>query len=510
MKIDRVKWSKELVEKLGGAENIISATHCLTRLRLVLKDESLINIKEIESFESVKGTFKQGGQFQIVIGPDVSKYFRAFIDVTGIREVSSSENKAIAAKQSGKWWMVFLNFMAEVFIPIVPVLVAGGIILGIRNIFEADFDGWVMVKESQFIAGLNDFLWIPAQACFWWLPVHICWSIFRYKNADQIIGIVLGLTLLLPPLLNVYEVTGGEEELIWIWDIMDKIGPNGSFDFGFMNYPWKIAYTAQVVPAMIIGIIGAYTNLWIRRVSPGWIAQMSVPLVTILPIYTLAMFAIGPAGFILGSVIGIAFKWAFTNSIAKYFFAIIFGFLHGPLVITGLHHLLNAVMAQEVTSNQGTIIFLSICMQSIAQGGAVIGWIIINNKNPRVKDIAAPSIVSAYLGVTEPAMYGITIKAVYPLLGACIGAAAGLEFLIISGVSAAGIGNGSWLGILSIQVQSKIPGVNTWPGTGYLWFIVGALISTATSILATMGLSKIKFFKKFDEEHTESQLEIVQ
>ncbi|AUF83741.1 PTS sugar transporter subunit IIA [Mesoplasma syrphidae] len=511
VKVDLIAWSQEMLELLGGSDNVISAAHCLTRLRLVIKDEALIKKSDVEKMPSVKGTFKSSGQFQIIIGTDVEKYFKEFVKVTGIKSVSKEESKAIAANEKGNLFVRGLNFLGEVFIPIVPVLVAGGIILGFRNVLEADFNGWKIVEQGQFWVGLNDFLWIPAQVCFWWLPVHICWSIFRKMEADQVLGIVVGLCLMVPPLINTYEVIGGtgKDSPIWIWDIikeLQKQGKDAAFDWGFMKYPWKIQYTAQVIPAFAIGIVGAHINKWIKRISPGYISQISVPLVTIIPTFMIAMFIVGPVGFVIASAIGYAVSWSFTNPIAKYFSGFIVGFAYAPIVLTGVHHLFNAIFIQDTAQNGGNFLFIGTCAQAIAQGGAVIGWILVNRKDPRTKDVGIPSIVSAYLGVTEPAMYGVNLKHMYPFVAASIATGVGLEIAVISGTSAYNSGNGAWLGILNVQAESQIAGVNTWIGTGYTWFMISMLITTALSISLTMLFSKVSYFKKFNIEMKAAEL----
>jgi len=321
-------------------------------------------------------------------------------------------------------------------------------------------------------------------------------------EADEVLGIVIGLTLLIPPLINTYDAIKAEEigDKTWIWDIVNSDITNFSFDFGFMQYPWKIQYTVQVIPAFMVGILGAYINRWIKRVTPGYLYQIQVPLVTILPTFVIAMFAIGPLGFIIGSAIGVAFKWAFTNEIAKYFFAFIIGGLYAPIVVTGVHHMFNAIFVQETISNGGNFLFIATCAQSIAQGSAVLGWILMNRKTEEAKNVGIPSVVSAYLGVTEPAMYGINIKYMYPFIGASLGGALGTELAVISGVSATNSGNGAWLGILNVQVQSKIAGVTTWPGTGFLWFMISMILVAGSSIMFTILLSKVKWFNKFKME----------
>ncbi|WP_342268817.1 PTS transporter subunit EIIC [Spiroplasma endosymbiont of Aspidapion aeneum] len=493
-------WCETLVKSLGGKDNVISVAHCLTRLRFVLKDNTLLQIAEIDKLELVKGTFKASGQFQVIIGPEVPKIYEKFVAITGISSSTKSEAKQQANDQHGNLFLRGMNFLGEIFIPIIPVLVAGGIILGFRNILEADYNGYVITKHSQFCNGLDAFLWIPAQVCFWWLPVHICWSIFKKMDGDEVLGIVIGLCLLVPPLISTFDSLGSNNG-IWIWDIVGNLqskGTEAAFDFGFMKYPWKIQYTAQVIPAFAIGIIGVYINRWIKDKSPAYLSQILVPLVTIIPTYILAMFIIGPIGYVIASAIGYAVSWSFTNSVAKYFFAFIIGLLYAPIVLTGTHHLFNAIFIQDTIQNGGNFLFIGTCGQAIAQGSAVLGYIICNKDDPRAKDVGVPAVISAYLGVTEPAMYGINLKHMYPFVGACVGSSVALEIAVISGTSSYNSGNGAWLGILNVQVKSKIPGVTTWIGTGYTWFMISMVAAAAISIFLTMALSKIDYFKKFN------------
>ncbi|ARU92171.1 PTS system trehalose-specific IIBC component [Spiroplasma clarkii] len=508
-----------LCNALGGEDNIELLTHCLTRLRIVVKDATKIDEASIKKMDGVKGTFTASGQFQIVFGTDVAKIYDKFVAQFKIKRSSKEEIKSVINSRES-WFKKVLNYMSDIFIPIVPVLVSGGIILGIRNIFEANFNesyfigfaadgtpilGWSMVGLSTFINGLNAFLWIPAQVCFWWLPVHICWSIFRKMGADEILGIIVGLSLLVSPLLNVYEVfnTSGLQS-IWIWDIvksLEEAGKDVAFDWGFMRYPWKIAYTAQVIPAIGVGVVGAYLNLWIKKVSPNVINQISVPTVTLLGSYVAGMFIIGPVGYVMGSAVGLGFQWALNNYIAKYFFAAIIGGLHAGLVITGMHHLLNAIMIQNVAQYGGDFIFMWICAQAIGQGSAVLGWMILNRKDPKAKEVGSSAVVAAYLGVTEPALYGVNVKYLFPFIAGSISAACSLTICVISGVTAQAIGNGSWLGILSIQVNSKMEGVKTFPGTGYLWFMIANVSNAALAIGLTMVFGKMPVFKKFDPDY---------
>ncbi|CAM9129804.1 PTS transporter subunit EIIC [Mycoplasma marinum] len=491
------KYSEEvtkLIELLGGKTNISSAMHCVSRLRLVLKDITLVDDKAISKLNYSRGTIKlQNNQYHVIIGADIPNYFKEFSEQTNISESSKEELKMDAAS-NGTFIQRMMQHFSEIFIPLIPALVAGGLILGFRNILEADFNGYVIVNHSAFMKGVNDFLWIPAQAIFWYLPVTLSWSIFKKMGGSQVLGIIIGLTMLLPPLINTYGVSGSGVNWIWNMDL-SKFG----FDFGSFKFPWKISYTAQVIPAIGVAFAGVYIERGLNRITPAILKQIIVPLVTVLGAYILAMVIIGPIGWTIGTAISFAVKWALTNTIAKYFFAPIFGLLYAPLVVTGMHHMLNAVMIQNTATIGGSLFFPILALSNIAQGAAALAFTIIHRKSEKMKQVGSSSTIAAWLGVTEPAMYGINLRYVAPFLASIIGASVGALFITISGVTSAGIGNGAWLGVLSIQAQSGIKGVHTWVGTGYLWFLVGAGITTAISVLGTIFLRKIPRFQKIEK-----------
>lgn len=488
---------KKIIEFLGGKDNISSAAHCVSRVRLVLKDSNLLNDKEINELKDVKGTIKlPNNQYHIIIGTDVPNFYNEFIKEAGISESSKEEIKLDAANKGSLFQRMLQNF-SDIFIPIIPVIVAAGLILGIRNIFETEWEygnaSSAFVNKSQFIKGLNDFLWIPAQAGLWFLPVFICWSVFKKMKGTQTLGILIGLTLLIPPLLNVYEISG--KGVVWIWDLdLNKFG----FDFGLFKFPWKIAYTAQVLPAIGAAFLGVYVERLFNKITTPVLRQIVVPFMTILLTYSAAMAIIGPIGWIIGTGVGFGVNWALTNYIARYFFAPIFGLVYAPLVLTGLHHMLNAVMLQEVASNGGTIFFPILAISNICQGIATLAFTIIHKKNEKVSQIGYSATTSAFLGVTEPSMYGINLKYLYPFLAAIIGSSIGAFLIVITGTSANGIGNGGWLGVLSMQSQSPINNYKTWGGTGFLWFIVAAIVASSIAFFGTFFFRGIPKFKKLE------------
>lgn len=288
--------AKKLLEEVGGKENINAVTHCVTRMRFVLNDPNKANVKAIEDIPSVKGTFTQSGQFQVIIGNQVSDFYNEFQKHSGIEGVSKDAAKD-AAKSNQNWFQRAASVMAEIFTPLIPALVVGGLILGFRNILEgiqiealgqAIVDGVpavtnsgepvynTIVQVSTFWNGVNHFLWLIAEAIFHFLPVGITWAVTRKFGTTQILGIVLGITLVSPQLLNAYgvaETAAAGEIPFW--------------DFGFFQID-MIGYQAQVLPAIFAALVLVFLEKWLRRVIPESISMIFVPLFALIPTVLIA------------------------------------------------------------------------------------------------------------------------------------------------------------------------------------------------------------------------------
>lgn len=474
-------------------ENIISVSHCITRLRFILKDYKNIDTKLIEEISFVKGVFKATGQFQIVIGLEVKDVFEQMNKMYKFERLTKEEIKQKGVS-TASWWQRALTNFSEIFIPIIPAIIAGGLISAIRNIFETNFDGYKLVDQSGFIKGLNDFLLIPTQAIFWYLPVLICWSIFQKNKCSPAIGIIIGLTLLIPPLEDIYILNGKlSQNDKWIFSVAE------SFDFGKWKFPWKISYTAQVLPAILVSYTGvAIEKLLYRYIKYKTFEQIVNPLITVLFTYTLAHIAIGPFGYVVGDVIALGSNWMFTHKVSRYIFTPIFGLVYAPLVVTGLHHMFNAIMLQSISIINETYIFPILAISNICQGASVLMFLIIHWKNKKIRADYSSSLATAWLGVTEPAMYGVNLKYLYPFFGSMIGSMTGALFISIAGVSSTSIGNGGILAVLNTTTHSRTLG--TWKGTGFLWFVIAVVLSIGTSMLATYLFRKIKKFKVLEEK----------
>lgn len=461
---------KKLVEYLGGKENITAVTHCVTRLRFVLKNPNIAEVEKIKELKSVKGTFTQSGQFQVVIGPKVQNFYEEFTKYTNLEAVDKETVKQ-AAKENMTMLQRIIANLGEIFAPLIPAIIVGGLLLGFRNIIgdmKLFADGTKTLTEvSQFWNGTNSFLWLICEAIFHFLPVGVVWSITKKMGANQMLGIVLGITLVSPQLLNAYGVSGAQEIPFW--------------DFGFAKVD-MIGYQAQIIPAILVGFTYVYLERFWKKISPEAISMIIVPFFSLVPAVLLAHTVLGPIGWSIGDMIAKIVEFGFGSSIG-WLFAGIYGFVYPILVITGLHHTLLPIDLQLIATTGGTYIWPIIALANIAQGSAVIGYIYINKKNKEEKQIAIPAFISAYLGVTEPAIFGVNLKYFYPFLAALIGSGiAGITAKLLK-VTANSVGVGGLPAILSMKGSSMLP------------FLICMAIAIVVPFILTIVFSKSKLAK---------------
>ena len=429
-----------LLEAVGGKENISAVTHCVTRMRFVLVDPKQADIARIEAIGCVKGTFTQSGQFQVIMGNEVSEFYQEFTALAGIEGVSKDAVKAAATAQQN-WLQRVMSALGEIFAPIIPALVCGGLILGFRNVIGeiALFDGKTLAQTSQFWQGMYQFLWLIGEAVFHMLPIGIVWSITRKMGTTPILGIVLGATLVSPQLLNAFAVATTDAAAIPHWD------------FGFMRVN-MIGYQGQVISAILAGFVLVYLERFFRRISPAVISMIVVPFCSLVPAVIVAHMLVGPIGWKIGTTIADAVYGGLTSSWSV-FFAAVFGLLYAPVVMTGLHHMTNAIDITLTTKFGGTILWPMIALSNIAQGSSVLAMSVLQRHNKRAEQVNVPACISAYLGVTEPVLFGVNLKYGFPLICGMIGSAAAAIISVGSGVQALSIGVGGIPGILSINPQ---------------------------------------------------------
>lgn len=479
------KEARELLQAIGGKENVVAVTHCATRMRFVLGDPSKADVKTIEKISAVKGTFTNAGQFQIIIGNDVPIFYNDFSAVSGIEGVSKEAAKS-AAKSNQNPIQRVMTMLAEIFTPIIPAIIVGGLILGFRNILEGvPFDflgGKTIVEVSQFWSGVNSFLWLPGEAIFHFLPVGITWSVTRKMGTTQILGIVLGISLVSPQLLNAYAVgstSAAEIAKNWVWD------------FGFFTVN-RIGYQAQVIPALLAGLSLSYLEIFWRKRIPEVVSMIFVPFLSLIPALILAHTVLGPIGWTIGKGISFVVLAGLTGPV-KWLFGAIFGALYAPLVITGLHHMTNAIDTQLIadTATHTTGLWPMIALSNIAQGSGVLAYYWMNRKNEREAEISLPAAISAYLGVTEPALFGVNVKYVYPFVAGMIGSGIAGLLSTTFNVQANSIGVGGLPGFMAINTKYMIP------------FFVCMAVAIAVPFALTIFFRKANIFTKTEDEGKE-------
>ena len=407
-------------------------------------------------------------------------FYNDFTAVSGIEGVSKEAAKS-AAKSNQNPVQRVMTTLAEIFTPIIPALIVGGLILGFRNVLEgvhlSMLDGKTITEVSQFWSGVNHFLWLPGEAIFQFLPVGITWSVSRKMGTSQILGIVLGICLVSPQLLNAYSVASTPASEIaknWVWD------------FGFFTVN-RIGYQAQVIPALLAGLSLSYLEIFWRKHVPEVVTMIFVPFLSLIPALILAHTVLGPIGWTIGQALSTVVLAVLTGPV-KWLFGAVFGALYAPFVITGLHHMTNAIDTQLIADAGGTALWPMIALSNIAQGSAVFAYYIMHRHDEREAQISLPATISAYLGVTEPALFGVNVKYIYPFVAGMIGSSIAGLLSVTFNVTAASIGIGGLPGILSIQPKYMIP------------FAAIMLVAIIVPMVLTFFFRKAGLFTKTEDD----------
>lgn len=436
------KEAKDIVAAIGGKDNIDVATHCVTRLRFSLADEDKVDKEALEKLDIVKGIFSSSGQFQVVIGQGtVDKVYAAMLDATGISEATKDDVK----KASGKKQNLFqraIKILADVFIPILPAIVTAGLLLGLNNILVNPIfgDESIVAMYPQW-SGIAEMINVIASTAFVFLPALIGWSAVKRFGGNPLLGVVLGLILVHPDLMPAGDYAQAAAE-----------GTAPTFDlFGFKIN--MMGYQGQVLPVFIASLVLAKLEIWLKKHVIDSLQLLVVAPIALLVTGFLAFIVIGPVTFTIGDWI--------TTGIVSVFDAfplvggLLYGALYAPLVITGMHHTFLAVDLQLIGSTGTTFLWPIVALSNIAQGSAVFAMMLAA-KDEKLKGLAATSGISAYLGVTEPAMFGVNLRYKYPFIAAIIGTSIAGAFITLRSVQATSIGVGGIPAFLSIVSNSWI------------------------------------------------------
>lgn len=467
--------AKDLLVAIGGKENVTAVTHCATRMRFVLGDDKKADVKTIEAIPAVKGTFTNAGQFQVIIGNDVPIFYNDFTAVSGIEGVSKEAAKS-AAKSNQNPVQRVMTTLAEIFTPLIPALIVGGLLLGLQNVLGSiqfsNLGGKTIVEVSTFWEGVTEILSVISGAIFGFLPVGITWSVSRKMGTSQILGIVLGICLVHPSLLSAYEYAAHK-----------AAGDIPHFILGFE----KVGYQGQVIPALLAGLTLSYLEIFWRKYIPEVISMIFVPLLSLVPAVILSYAVLGPIGWWLGGLISAVVLAGLTGPV-KWLFGAVFGAIYAPFVITGLHHMTNAIDLELVRTAGGTGLWPMIALSNIAQGSAVFAYYFIKRHDEREAQISLPATISAYLGVTEPALFGVNVKYVYPLVAGMSASALSGLLSTVFGVQANSIGIGGLPAILSIKPQY------------WAIFAIIMVVDIVVAMVLTFLFHKTGFLTKTEED----------
>ncbi|RUT45440.1 PTS trehalose transporter subunit IIBC [Paenibacillus anaericanus] len=465
---------EKIIEAIGGKKNIEAATHCVTRLRFALQDESKVDEAALENNDLVKGHFSTQGQYQVIIGPGlVDKVYEELIQITGAERVSKDDVKNLASNKQNPIQRA-IKTLSDIFIPILPAIVTAGLLLGINNILTGSgifFAGKSLIQVYPQWADIASIINTIASTAFTFLPALIGWSAVVRFGGSPLLGIVLGLILVHPDLLSAYSYAEAKTNgSVPVWNL-----------FGFeIN---KIGYQGQVLPVLVSAYFLAKIETFLNKRVRDSIKLLIVAPVTLLITGFLAFTVIGPVTFAAGNAITTGLVYIFD--VVPALGGLIYGGLYSLLVITGMHHTFLAVDVQLIGSQGGTFLWPMLALSNIAQGAAALAMMFVF-KEQKSKGLAVTSSVSAFLGVTEPAIFGVNVRHKFPFVFGMIGSAIAGVLLTINHVRATSIGVGGIPGFLSI-----FP--NQW-GV----FFLGMAIVLVVPFIATVIYGKWKVNKSVD------------
>ncbi len=459
----------EEISKALGEDNVQAAAHCATRLRLVLKDSDKVDQKALDDNESVKGTFEANDQFQIIIGAgDVNNVYDEFVKITGVKEASTDVLKAVASNKKNNPVMSFIKVLSDIFVPIVPALVAGGLLMALNNVLTAQdlFGPQSVVELYPSVKDFAGIINLLASAPFAFLPILVGFSATRRFGGNPYLGAAMGMAMVMPDLVNGYSVTNAiAEGSMPYWNI-----------FG-MNVA-QAGYQGSVLPVLAVSWILATLEKFFHKRLANAFDYTFTPMLAIIITGFLTFTVVGPVMRTVGDGLADGLNWLYSTTGA--FGLGVFGLFYSPIVITGLHQSFPAIettLLADVARTGGSFIFPVASMANVAQGAAALA-IMLLTKNKKQKSLATTAGVSAMLGITEPAIFGVNLKLKFPFICGMIAAGIASFFIGLFHVLAVAMGPASIIGFISIAPRS-IPS-----------FMIGIVISIMSGFLSTYFYGK--------------------
>lgn len=454
------KISAELTRLSGGKENIQGVAHCATRLRIVLKDNDLADLKAMEEVDLAKGVFVAGDQVQIIFGAGlVNDVYEVFAESNNMKNMSLSDLKTVANQKMNPLQRV-IKALSDVFVDIMPGILAAALLTGLSGVLgNMDF-----VRANETLSGINTLINIASGAIFGFLPLAVAYSACKRFGGRPILGIVMGCIMLSGSLTDAYAAAQGTAEVTTLH----------IFGLGVQ----LVGFQGGIIVALLMGFVTAKLDNFFEKKVPEVIRLLVSPLLTTLVGALLLFTVIGPVGRGLSSGITNALVWM-TQNLGVFGYAVFSG-LQQLVVITGLHHIFGAIEAQLLADTGRNFLNPLMSVAIIAQGGAVLGYLVRHKKSTKTRELCIPSFVSVLFGITEPALFGINLRYKFPIIGGCIGGALGGIVVYFTNLAAVGFGT------------TVVPGIALADpaGNGYVNYVIAHAVALAGGFIMTLVLGK--------------------
>ena len=448
--MDHAKVAGEVVEAVGGASNISAAAHCATRLRLVIADESKINQQALDDNEDLKGTFAAGGMFQIIVGPgDVDQVYDHMVADHGVREVSKDEAKE-EAEAGGNVFSRFIKMIADIFVPVLPALIAGGLLMALHSVLTAEglFGERSVIQMFPALTDYDALINLVSSAAFAFLPVLVGFSAAKRFGGNTYLGAAMGAAMVSPSLLSAYSMTDAAAAAKF-WAYTDQSSVWNLFGLEVT----KVGYQAMVIPTLVVTWIMCLIEKSLHKVLKGTADFLLTPLITLLITGFLAFVVVGPVTRELSNYLTQGLDWLYST--LGVFGGLIFGFFYSAIVVTGLHQSFPAIEIPLIKQGAGDFIFPIASMANVAQGAAALA-VFFKTRDAKLKGLAGAGGVSAVFGITEPAIFGVNLRLRWPFYCAMVSAAIGSAGVALLNVRGQALGAAGFVGFVSI-VPKSIP-----------------------------------------------------
>lgn len=453
--------AKQITDLVGGKDNVQGTAHCATRLRIVLKDNDLIDLKGLENVDLVKGVFMAGDQLQLIFGMGlVNDVYEVFAEYVNMKDMNLSDLKTEANQKMNPFQRI-IKALSDVFIDIMPGILAAALLTGLSGVL-GNFE---FVQANDTLYGINKLINISSGAIFGFLPLAVAYSACKRFGGRPILGIVIGCIMLSPSLADAYAAAQGTVDV----ETLHMFGLGVEL----------VGFQGGIIVALLMGIITAKLDIFFEKKTPEVIRLLVSPLLTTLCAALLLFLIVGPIGRGLAQGITSGLVWV-TENFGAVGYALFAG-VQQLIVITGLHHIFGAIEAQLLVDTGRNFLNPLMSVAMIAQGGAVLGYLALHYKDAKTKELCIPSFISVLFGITEPALFGVNLRYRFPIIGGCIGGAIGGVIVYMTNLAALGFGTTVVPGIALADPSNN----------GYLWYIVAHLVALACGIVFTIILGNI-------------------